>query len=65
MIDAWSWLNYKPVMGGPRHSAARRAWPELASSWIPDVDLRRLAAYRVLAAYDLNQDRAARAGGGR
>ncbi|WP_268987080.1 hypothetical protein [Streptomyces hygroscopicus] len=54
MIDAWSWLNYKPVMadaGRPGH----RAIPELVSSWLPSHELRRLAAYKVLASYDNNQ----------
>ena len=64
VIDAWSWLNYKPVMGDPRQRAVRRAWPELASSWIPESDLRRLAAYKLLAAYDSNQaGQLAQAGG--
>ncbi|MGW7572404.1 hypothetical protein [Streptomyces sp. NPDC054765] len=54
VIDAWSWLNYKPVMadlGRP----GNRAFPDLASSWLPSHELRRLAAYKVLAAYDSNQ----------
>ncbi|MEV8311698.1 hypothetical protein AB0P36_31280 [Streptomyces flavidovirens] len=49
VIDAWSWLSYKPVMadvGGP----GNRAFAELASSWLPPHELRRLAAYKVLAA---------------
>lgn len=33
----------------------RNAWSELTSSWVPDEDLRRLSAYRLLAAYDSNQ----------
>jgi hypothetical protein len=54
IIDAWSWLNYKPVMADP-HRPGHRAFPELASGWVPDDDMRRLAAYKLLAAYDSNQ----------
>ncbi|MER6330136.1 hypothetical protein ABT298_12580 [Streptomyces sp. NPDC001034] len=54
ITDVWSWLDYKPVMADPRRPG-RNAWAELTSSWIPDEDLRRLAAYRLLAAYDSNQ----------
>lgn len=54
ITDVWSWLDYKPVMADPRR-AGRNAWAELTSSWVPDEDLRRLAAYRLLAAYDSNQ----------
>ncbi|MFI6050409.1 hypothetical protein ACIBCO_09990 [Streptomyces violascens] len=41
-------------MADPRRPG-RNAWAELTSSWVPDEDLRRLAAYRLLAAYDSNQ----------
>ncbi|MDH6126057.1 hypothetical protein [Kitasatospora sp. GP82] len=54
VIDAWSWLNYKPVMATP----PRRGFGpfgELAASWVPPEDLRRLQAYKLLAAYDHNQ----------
>lgn len=54
ITDVWSWLDYKPVMADPRRPG-RNAWAELTSSWVPDEDLRRLAAYRMLAAYDSNQ----------
>ncbi|MFB7829308.1 hypothetical protein [Streptomyces hydrogenans] len=54
ITDAWSWLDYKPAMADPRRPG-RNAWADLTSSWIPDEDLRRLAAYRLLAAYDSNQ----------
>ncbi|MFJ7422758.1 hypothetical protein ACIQXD_29765 [Streptomyces uncialis] len=53
VIDAWSWLNYKPVMANPRKPGGPLS--ELASSWIPDEDLRRLAAYKLVAAYDQGQ----------
>jgi hypothetical protein len=53
LIDVWSWLNYKPAMASPRKLGGPLA--ELAASWIPDEDLRRLAAYKLLAAYDQNQ----------
>ncbi|MGW6393351.1 hypothetical protein ACWFR1_23225 [Streptomyces sp. NPDC055103] len=54
ITDAWSWLDYKPAMANPRRPG-RNVWADLTSSWIPDEDLRRLAAYRLLAAYDSNQ----------
>jgi hypothetical protein len=54
ITDVWSWLDYKPVMADPRRPG-RNAWAELTSSWVPDEDLRRLATYRLLAAYDSNQ----------
>ncbi|MGW3118516.1 hypothetical protein ACWDBW_15495 [Streptomyces sp. NPDC001107] len=54
VIDAWSWLNYKPVMADAGRPASR-AFPELAASWLPPHELRRLAAYKVLASYDNNQ----------
>ncbi|MEW1719747.1 hypothetical protein [Streptomyces sp. NPDC093109] len=53
LIDVWSWLNYKPVMTNPRRPGGALA--ELAPSWVPDEDLRRLTAYKVLAAYDQGQ----------
>ncbi|MDJ0383227.1 hypothetical protein [Streptomyces sp. G-G2] len=54
--DAWSWLNYKPMMtaangGQPHWSLA----PQVQATWVPRDDLRRLAAYKILAAYDGNQ----------
>ena len=56
IIDAWSWLNYKPIMPSPaRPYASRAAFPELHRSWVPPEDLRRLAAYKLMAAYDSNQ----------
>ncbi|NUK14064.1 hypothetical protein [Streptomyces lunaelactis] len=54
VIDAWSWLNYKPVMADAGRPG-NRAFPELAATWLPPHELRRLAAYKVLAAYDNNQ----------
>ncbi|WP_075662441.1 hypothetical protein [Streptomyces acidiscabies] len=54
ITDVWSWLDYKPAMADPRRSG-RNTWAELTRSWVPDEDLRRLAAYRLLAAYDSNQ----------
>ncbi|NEW77341.1 hypothetical protein [Streptomyces rhizosphaericus] len=54
MIDAWSWLNYKPVMADAGRPASR-SFPELAATWLPAEELRRLAAYKVLSAYDNNQ----------
>ncbi|WP_425834149.1 hypothetical protein [Streptomyces fractus] len=54
VIDAWSWLNYKPVMAEAGRPGSR-AFPELGASWLPSHEVRRLAAYKVLAAYDNNQ----------
>ncbi|MEV0469157.1 hypothetical protein [Streptomyces prunicolor] len=54
VIDAWSWLNYKPVMADAGRPGSR-AFPELAGTWVPPHELRRLAAYKVLASYDNNQ----------
>ncbi|MFI2258926.1 hypothetical protein [Streptomyces tubercidicus] len=54
VIDAWSWLNYKPVMAEAGRPGSR-AFPELAKTWVPPGELRRLAAYKVLASYDNNQ----------
>ncbi|TWE16996.1 hypothetical protein [Kitasatospora atroaurantiaca] len=54
VIDAWSWLNYKGAMNDPRRPGVG-AFPELAAAWLPEDDLRRLAAYKLLAAYDSNQ----------
>lgn len=54
-IDAWSWLNYKPVFSDPRGMPHRRAFPEAKATWVPPHDERRLAAYKLLAAYDNNQ----------
>jgi hypothetical protein len=55
VIDAWSWLNYKPIYSDPRGMPYRRAFPEAKATWVPAADERRLAAYKVLAAYDNNQ----------
>ena len=54
LIDAWSWLNYKPVMADAGRRGSQ-AFPELAKTWVPPHELRRLAAYKVLASYDNNQ----------
>ncbi|MFI5799043.1 hypothetical protein [Streptomyces sp. NPDC051677] len=54
LIDAWSWLNYKQTMAHPSRPG-HHAFPELNASWVPAEDLRRLAAYKFLAAYDSNQ----------
>ncbi|MFJ4910632.1 MULTISPECIES: hypothetical protein [unclassified Streptomyces] len=52
VIDAWSWLSYKETLAP---ETARRTFPELAGQWVPEEDLRRLAAYKSLVAYDQNQ----------
>ncbi|MFF4802327.1 hypothetical protein ACFY1U_28645 [Streptomyces sp. NPDC001351] len=54
IIDAWSWLNYKPVMADAGRPGSR-VFPELARTWVPPHELRRLAAYKVLSSYDNNQ----------
>ncbi|MFC8447718.1 hypothetical protein [Kitasatospora sp. NPDC057223] len=54
LIDAWSWLNYKPIMAQPVRAGVG-PFGDLAGGWVPPEDLRRLQAYKVLAAYDQNQ----------
>ncbi|MEW2187775.1 hypothetical protein AB0900_31290 [Streptomyces cellulosae] len=54
-IDAWSWLNYKPIFSDPRGMPHRRAFPEAKATWVPPDHERRLAAYKLLQAYDNNQ----------
>ncbi len=63
VIDAWSWLNYKPVMADAGRPGSR-AFPELTRTWMPLHELRRLAAYKVLASYDNNQAGQLAAAGG-
>ncbi|MFF9287522.1 hypothetical protein [Streptomyces griseosporeus] len=59
VIHAWSWLNYKPVYSGHHADSPgmpnRRAFPEANAMWVPEEDQKRLAAYKLLAAYDQNQ----------
>jgi len=56
VIDGWSWLNYKPVFSDPaRGMPNRRVFPEAQAMWVPADDERRLAAYKLLTAYDNNQ----------
>ncbi|MER6249369.1 hypothetical protein [Streptomyces griseorubiginosus] len=54
-IHAWGWLRYKPVYTDDLGMPNRRAFPEAAAMWVPEEDQKRLAAYKVLAAYDNNQ----------
>ena len=55
-IDAWSYLNYKPVYAGDATGMPnRRVFPEAHHTWVPPEDERRLAAYKLLTAYDQNQ----------
>ncbi|MFE6872312.1 hypothetical protein ACFVFS_37930 [Kitasatospora sp. NPDC057692] len=54
LVDAWSWLNYKPVMSQPVHRGVG-PFGELAAGWVPVEDLRRLQSYKIMAAYDANQ----------
>ncbi len=55
VIDAWGWANYKPIYSDTLGMPHRRAFPEAAASWVPAGDERRLAAYKLLAAYANNQ----------
>ncbi|MFI6469886.1 hypothetical protein ACIBL5_06425 [Streptomyces sp. NPDC050516] len=56
LTDAWSWLNYKPAMASTLDGRPHRALaPEVQASWLPDDAIRRLAAYKLLGAYDSNQ----------
>jgi hypothetical protein len=55
IIDVWSSLNYKPVFSNERGMPNRRVFPEAAAMWVPAADERRLAAYKLLTAYDNNQ----------
>ncbi|MGW4270862.1 hypothetical protein ACWEGQ_00490 [Streptomyces seoulensis] len=59
VIHAWSWLNYKPVYSGHHGDGTgmpnRRAFPEANAMWVPEEDQKRLAAYKLLTAYDQNQ----------
>lgn len=55
LIDGWSWLNFKPLFSDTLGMPHRRAFPEAYATWVPDADARRLAAYKLLAAYDNNQ----------
>ncbi|QBJ94433.1 hypothetical protein D0Z67_29115 (plasmid) [Streptomyces seoulensis] len=55
-IDNWSMFNYKPLFADPTTGMPqRRAFPEAAAMWVPAEDERRLASYKLLAAYDQNQ----------
>lgn len=49
-LDQWAGLSHKQTMG-PRSRL------RLAPTWVPDEDLRRLAAYTILAAYRANASR--------
>ncbi|WP_330328189.1 hypothetical protein [Streptomyces pseudovenezuelae] len=55
IIDAYSWLNYKPLFSDNLGMPNRRAFPEAHATWVPAADERRLAAYKMLEAYDNNQ----------
>jgi hypothetical protein len=55
LIDAYGWLNYKPIFSDSLGMPNRRAFPEAHATWVPAADERRLAAYKMLAAYDNNQ----------
>ncbi|MFJ6069061.1 hypothetical protein ACIQHU_39230 [Streptomyces tendae] len=57
VIHAWSWLNYKSVYsdGDNPGMPNRRAFPEANAMWVPEEDQKRLAAYKLLQAYDSNQ----------
>ncbi|MBT1183441.1 hypothetical protein HET69_05330 [Streptomyces sp. CJ_13] len=52
--DAWSWLNYKPMMAATSDGRPHRGLAPQAT-WLPQESVRRLTACKVLAAYDANQ----------
>ncbi|MDX3205149.1 hypothetical protein [Streptomyces scabiei] len=53
IIDTFSWANYRQDMADPRRPGGMLS--QTAPTWVPDGDLRRLAAYKIAAAYDHNQ----------
>lgn len=55
IIDTWGALSYKPAFRQAADGRSGRLPGHAGASWVPEVDLRRLAAYTVLAAYDTNQ----------
>lgn len=55
IIDRWSPFNYKPLYNDNLGMPNRRAFPEAHATWVPAYDERRLAAYKLLTAYDKNQ----------
>ncbi|MGA5670066.1 hypothetical protein ACPCTG_31870 [Streptomyces pseudogriseolus] len=55
IIDRWSTFNYKPLYSDNLGMPNRRAFPEAHATWVPAQDERRLAAYKLLTAYDQNQ----------
>jgi len=55
IIDRWSPFNYKPLYSDQMGMPNRRAFPEAHATWVPPYDERRLAAYKLLTAYDKNQ----------
>jgi hypothetical protein len=55
IIDRWSPFNYKPLYSNNLGMPNRRAFPEAHATWVPPYDERRLAAYKLLTAYDKNQ----------
>ncbi|MEU7576777.1 hypothetical protein AB0B50_04140 [Streptomyces sp. NPDC041068] len=56
LTDAWSWLNYKPMMASTHDGLPHRTLSSaVQATWLPDYSVRRLAAYKLLAAYDNNQ----------
>lgn len=55
IIDRWSTFNYKPLYSDHLGMPNRRAFPEAHATWVPAADERRLAAYKLLTAYDQNQ----------
>ncbi|MDX3527152.1 hypothetical protein P1P75_12030 [Streptomyces sp. ID05-39B] len=55
VIDRWSWLNYKTIYSDSLGMPNRRAFPEAHATWVPADSERRLAAYKLLTAYDHNQ----------
>ncbi len=55
VIDPWGAFSYKPAFRAAAEGRTTRLPVPTASSWVPEPERRRLAAYTVLAAYDSNQ----------
>lgn len=55
ILDVWSPLSFKDVVGDNRLGVLGQGGIfNLAPSWVPTVERRRLSAYKLLAAYRLN-----------
>jgi hypothetical protein len=57
LIDAWTALDFKRLVGSGRLSATSTPWPSLVPSWVGPRHQRRLQAYALLQAYRENSSR--------